>query len=276
MNGGEERSLRVSPNAQSDGLRGSAALDTRPYDNWQWHWDKVKHPGRDVLADDYAFNAILDGVEGIMGTEVDPRKDFRDQDWDERAPTRNSKKFPLLALPELSDYPREFRAGSEVQEEASSFRFGSRVVFAEEPDYNIKKMLACCPPQGHVHVYTDGSGMDMEVEGTKVKRFGAGVYSHGFARNAGEDADTSPSYHMRGIFTWENGKQTVANGELFGICEALNTECEEGETDLFLFTDSMVTIHLIRKGIMRPWLLMGHEHEDTIKEFLRKISRRGR
>jgi ribonuclease HI len=118
--------------------------------------------------------------------------------------------------------------------------------------------------------------MDMEIEGTKVKRFGAGVYAHGSDKNMGEDAENSPSYHRRGIFTWENGKQTVANGELFGICEALNAECEEGETDLFLFTDSMVTIHLIRKGIMRPWLLMGHEHEDTIKELLRKISSRGK
>jgi ribonuclease HI len=67
----------------------------------------------------------------------------------------------------------------------------------------------------------------------------------------------------------------VANGELFGICEALNTECEEGETDLFLFTDSMVTIHLIRKGLMRPWLLMGHEHEATVKELIVKNSERG-
>ena len=125
-------------------------------------------------------------------------------------------------------------------------------------------MLACRPPQGHVHVYTDGSGMDMEVEEAKVKRFGAGVYSQGFTRDEDGDPGIDPSYHRRGIFTWENGKQTVANGELFGICEALNTECEEGETDLFLFTDSMVTIHLIRKGIMRPWLLMGHEHDDTI------------
>ena len=115
------------------------------------------------------------GVECDMGTEVDPKKECREQDWDERAPTRNSKEFPLLALPELSDYPREFRAGSETQEEASSFRFGSRVVFEEEPDYNIKKMLACCPPpQGHAHVHTDGSDMDVEGEGTKVKRSGWG------------------------------------------------------------------------------------------------------
>jgi hypothetical protein len=145
-NSGGERSLRISPDEKSDGLRGSAVLDTRPYDNWQLHWDKVKHPKRDDLADDYVFNTIIDGTEGIVGTEIDPRKGFRDQDWDERAPTRNTRKFPLLAFPELEDYPRGFWTGSETLEEASSFRFGNRVVFAGEQDYKIKKMLACCPP----------------------------------------------------------------------------------------------------------------------------------
>jgi ribonuclease HI len=67
----------------------------------------------------------------------------------------------------------------------------------------------------------------------------------------------------------------VANGELFGTCEALNTECEEGETDLFLFTDNMVTIRHIRKGLTSPWLLMGHEHDVTIKVLLAQISERG-
>ncbi len=153
-NSGGERFLRISPDEKSDGLRGSAVLDTRPYDNWQLHWDKVKHPKRDDLADDYVFNTIIDGTEGIVGTEIDPRKGFRDQDWDERAPTRNTRKFPLLAFPELEDYPRGFWTGSETLEEASSFRFGNRVVFAEEQDYKIKKMLACCPPpRARPHLY---------------------------------------------------------------------------------------------------------------------------
>jgi hypothetical protein len=114
----------------------------------------------------------------------------------------------------------------------------------------------------------------VEVDEAKTKRFGARVYSHGFTKNTGEDADTSPSYHRRGIFTCEIGEHTVANGELFGICEALDTECEEMETNLCICTDSMVTIHLLRKGLLRPWLLMGHDDEGTINELLTRISER--
>ena len=57
------------------------------------------------------------------------------------------------------------------------------------------------------------------------------MYSLGYIRGV-DGAEVYPSYHRRWISTWGNGKQTVFNGELFGICEALNTECEEGETDL--------------------------------------------
>jgi hypothetical protein len=99
--------------------------------------------------------------------------------------------------------------------------------------------------------------MDMEVEGgVKEERFGAGVYAHGFTKGD----------HNQSSYTWTNGKPTVANGELFGICEALNVDCEEGQTHLHICTDSMDTIHLIRKGLLMPWLLKGHVATSTMCE----------
>ena len=63
----------------------------------------------------------------------------------------------------------------------------------------------------------------------------------------------------------------MANGELFAVAEVLNWELHERVTDLFIFTDSMVTLHLIRKGMHRPFLLVGHEHEGTIFDMLTKV-----
>jgi hypothetical protein len=63
-------------------------------------------------------------------------------------------------------------------------------------------MLACQPPLGHLHVYTDGSGLDVEIEGNKEKRFGAGIYSLGFTRDVNGN-EIYPSYHRRGIFTYQ-------------------------------------------------------------------------
>ena len=68
----------------------------------------------------------------------------------------------------------------------------------------------------------------------------------------------------------------MAKGELFAIWEALSVECQEEETDLHFFTDNIVTIHVIRKGLMRPWLLKGHEHEGTIRELIQTIAGRGK
>ena len=53
-------------------------------------------------------------------------------------------------------------------------------------------------------------------------------------------------------------------------------EYEEEGTEFYIFTDSMVTIHLIRKSLMRPWMLKGHEHECTIRALLLSISDRGK
>jgi hypothetical protein len=69
------------------------------------------------------------------------------------------------------------------------------------------------------------------------------MYAHGFTKGD----------HHHISYTWTNGKHTVTNGELFGICEAIHVEFDEGETYHHICTDSMVTIHLIRKGLMRPW-----------------------
>ena len=76
-------------------------------------------------------------------------------------------------------------------------------------------------------------------------------------------------------YTWDEGRQPVANGELFAHRKAVMAACRlEGEPDLYICTYSMVTIHLIRKGSTRPWLVNGHEHEGTIGHLLQAMSAR--
>jgi ribonuclease HI len=67
----------------------------------------------------------------------------------------------------------------------------------------------------------------------------------------------------------------VAYGELVAMCEALDVVCLEEETDLHIFTDSMVTIHLVRLGMLRPWELKGREHEGIVTQLPRTIAARG-
>ena len=78
--GGEGRSLDVTREKEGDGLRGGVVLNTRPYENWQEHWDKQKHPDWDTMTDDYVSNEFINLSDGIESTEDDPRKGFREQD----------------------------------------------------------------------------------------------------------------------------------------------------------------------------------------------------
>ena len=94
-------------------------------------------------------------------------------------------------------------------------------------------MRACKPDLGYVHFYTDGSGMEMEVEGVKMERLSAKIYARGF----------TGAYHHLSNYAWWNVGHTVASRELFGICQALSVLSEEEETDLHIF--AMVTIHRI-------------------------------
>ena len=98
---------------------------------------------------------------------------------------------------------------------------------------------------GTRHVYTDGSGMIVTEEETSEQRFGAGMYDvfvpHG---GANEEHDTP--------MVWHQGRQTVSNGELFAIRDALALPPREGETCLRLFTDSLVTLQLLWKARYSP------------------------
>jgi hypothetical protein len=124
---------------------GGVVLNTKPYENWLEHWDKQKHPDRDTVTDDYVLNEFINSLEGIESTENDPMKGFREQDWVERAQVKNSKEFPLWALPELKGFSDE---ETEVLTEAENFRFGDRNMYEDEPYYGVKAMLACRPPHG--------------------------------------------------------------------------------------------------------------------------------
>jgi hypothetical protein len=78
-----------------------------------------------------------------------------------------------------------------------------------------------------------------------------------------EEEDTS--------YIWHTGSQSVANGELFSIREALLTKPKTGERFLRIFTDSLVTLHLLKKAKYSPWKLVGHENELTLKVMLDSI-----
>ena len=70
---------------------------------------------------------------------------------------------------------------------------------------------------------------------------------------------------------WHDGRQTVSNGELFAIRDALALPPKEGETCLRIFTDSLVTLQLLWKAKYSPWRLVGHENEVTLHRMLDNI-----
>jgi hypothetical protein len=81
--------------------------------------------------------------DGLRGSVVLNTRPY--ENWVERARGKNSKEFPLWALPELRGFSGE---ETEVLAEAESFRFGDRIMYEDEPDYGIKSMMACRPPRG--------------------------------------------------------------------------------------------------------------------------------
>ena len=114
------------------------------------------------------------------------------------------------------------------------------------------------------HIYTDGSGMLINEGETAEERFGAGMYDEYMVDDdCKEEVDSS--------FRWETGCQTVANGELFAIREALRLPPKPGETAMRIFTDSLVTLHLLRKARFSPWRLVGHDNEITLRVMLDNI-----
>ena len=77
-----------------------------------------------------------------------------------------------------------------------------------------------------------------EVERVKSERFGAGT----FVQRVTPVGEALSSKESDG---WGGEMQTVANGELFGLGQAVAVECREEETDFLICTDSMVTTHLV-------------------------------
>ena len=121
---------------------------------------------------------------------------------------------------------------------------------------------------GYRHVYTDGSGMTITNDETSEERFGAGMYDSYMPVDGGTAVEEDTS------FVWHSGRQTVANGELFSIREALETKPRNGERFLRIFTDSLVTLYLLRKAKYSPWKLVGHENELTLRDMLDNIKNR--
>jgi hypothetical protein len=76
--------------------------------------------------------------------------------------------------------------------------------------------------EGSRHIYTDGSGMTINKDEISEEKFGAGMYDSYMPHGGGavEEEDTS--------FIWHIGSQSVANGELFSIREALLTKQAQG------------------------------------------------
>ena len=117
---------------------------------------------------------------------------------------------------------------------------------------------------GSRHVYTDGSGMTIAEGEVSEPRFDAGMYDVYMPQGGTkEEGDTS--------FVWLSGRQTVANGELFAIREALSLSPKEVELLLRIFTDSLVTLHFLTKAKDSPWKQVGHENEITLRDMLDSI-----
>ena len=108
-------------------------------------------------------------------------------------------------------------------------------------------------------MYTDGSWMTITEGEISEPRCGAGMPHDIYMPQDGakEEEDTS--------FVWHSGRQKVANGEIFAIREALALSPKVGELHLRIFTDSLVTLHLLKKAKYSPWKPVGHETEVTLR-----------
>jgi hypothetical protein len=91
----------------------------------------------------------------VAPLENHPRKKYWEEDMDVWNTRKSPTGFPVIAFPS-SVGNREVI--TRTLGEARRFRFGHRNLHEE---YGVLHMSACQPFPGHVHAYTDGSGMDI-------------------------------------------------------------------------------------------------------------------
>jgi hypothetical protein len=117
---------------------------------------------------------------------IDPRKGFWEHDMDIRLKMKRPNSMPPLELPHAVGFAQ--LEGPTV-ERAELVRFGERDRMGTHSD--VAYMTACTPPPGHIHVHTDGFGMEIDVDGTTKNMFGAGVNACSTSR---ENSQLSCSY----------------------------------------------------------------------------------
>eukprot|EP00959_Pyramimonas_sp_CCMP1952_P475286 9504100-Pyramimonas_sp.AAC.1 len=115
------------------------------------------------------------------------------------------------------------------------------------------------PPLRHADrlgIYTDGSCMDvLNEDGDKEARTGVGVFS--------QRDDVRLSF--RTIVS-----VSVLHAVLAGILRAVEMDAQPGETSRHIYTDSLVSLHLLNKTRLLPSVMAKHKHGRTLRMILLK------
>eukprot|EP00959_Pyramimonas_sp_CCMP1952_P088063 1842398-Pyramimonas_sp.AAC.1 len=105
-------------------------------------------------------------------------------------------------------------------------------------------------------IYTDGSCMDVtNEEDEKEARTGVGVYSE----------RTNQKLSFRTVTPC-----SILHAELAGILHAVEMDPQPGETSRHIYTDSLVSLHLLNKTRLLPSIMAGHKHGRTLRMILLK------
>eukprot|EP00959_Pyramimonas_sp_CCMP1952_P397428 8327544-Pyramimonas_sp.AAC.1 len=109
---------------------------------------------------------------------------------------------------------------------------------------------------GRLGIYTDGSCMDVTNDEDETEaRTGVGVFSQG----------TDQRLSFRTIVP-----MSILHAELAGILHAIKMAAQPGETSRHIYTDSLVSLHLLNKTRPLPSIMARHKHGRTLRMILLK------
>jgi hypothetical protein len=205
----EDETARLAIRKRLDNLHEvyNTTMDTRLYEAWQAYWGDSLEIDRKTKLEDYEL--LVRGKLGPIDPDdpvlIDPGKEFREHDMDSRPTLKRPKDMPTLELPLVDGFVQLEAA---TVDEVENLRFGTRASMGahiikeilngkEMVKDIVKEIVACTPTLCHVHAYTDGSGMEIDMDDTLAERFGAGVYA---CRTTSENSQISSSY------TWKDGR----------------------------------------------------------------------
>ena len=106
-----------------------------------------------------------------------------------------------------------------------------------------------------------------------------GIYTDGSCMNVTNDEDETEARTGIGVFSQRTNERlsfrtkipmSILHAELAGILHAVEMDAQPGETSRHIYTDNLVSLHLLNKTRMLPSIMARHKHGRTLRMILLK------